>query len=170
MGFNKEIKGDDYLNRKYDHYFLFYDNEIYNNPEFNRKIKKFSLKNSGDYLIVDLINLKNLNNYKDKTLVKIPAKSNDSLEYLDSIYIEENKTYDDLLFEFLIFDSIHNWEIYCNIGMEFAIAGCTNDIVNRFIDFLMPYKDFSLKEKLEELNIIFINSENKTPLFDNVPD
>lgn len=158
MDFKNQIESNNYLSKKYDYYFLFHDNEIYNNLAFNQKIKSFSLKNSADYLIVDLINLRAFDNYKDKSSVKIPLKSNLSLDYLDSINIDDNKTYEDLLFEFLIFDNINNWEIYCNVGKEFAVAGCSRDIAFLFDDFIKPYKYFSFEEKLEELKTLFVKS------------
>ncbi|BDW93460.1 hypothetical protein MACH07_22920 [Flagellimonas marinaquae] len=158
MDFKKQIESNNYLSKKYDYYFLFHDNEIYNNLEFNQKIKSFSLNNTADYLIVDLINLKAFDNYKGKSSVKIPLKNNLSLEYLDSINIEGDKTYEDLLFEFLIFDNINNWEIYCNVGKEFAVAGCNSDIAILFDDFIKPYEYFSFEEKLEELKTLFVKS------------
>jgi len=149
------------LDKKYDNYFLFLDNEIVINDLFYRQIKSFSKKNKGDELIVDLVNLRENEIYKNKSSFRIKNILPHSLEILSSEYVNENKTYEDLLFEFLITDNTEEWAIYCHVGNDYGIGGCNNSLVNSFLEELKPYDKLSVEQKLEEIGSSFMDESKK---------
>ncbi len=149
------------FNKKYDNYFLFLDNEIAINEVFYKRIKSFSLRNHGNELIIDLINLRGNDLYKRKNIFKVPNTSPYTLEILSSEFIDEKKTYEDMMFEFLIFDDTDEWAVYCHVGNDYGIGGCNAMLYSSFIEELKPYEKISFEGKLKEVEKAFGNVDEK---------
>ncbi|GEM_PF-6253393 len=163
------MKTKDFVfDKKYDNYFLFLDHEIIINNLFYRRLKNFSLKNLGNELIVDLVNLREIEVYKNKYTYKILNSAPHSLEILSHEYIDEKKTYEDLLFEFLIYDNTSEWAIYCHVGNDYGLGGCNNLVYNSFIEELNPYGNISFEKKLNEIGLSFIDEKNKDEFIRNL--
>lgn len=156
------------FDRKYDNYFLFMDNEIVMNNVFYKKIKHFSSEIHGKELIIDLVNLRGNENYVNKHTCKILNSSLDTFEVLSHVNIGNSKTFEDLLFEFLIYDDTNEWAIYCHIGSDFGLAGCSDLVYNAFLESINPYEKLSFEEKLNEIEQTFIDKKMKDEFIHNL--
>jgi hypothetical protein len=163
------MKTKDFVfDKKYDNYFLFLDNEIAINNVFYKRLKSFSSKNNGNELVVDLINLRESNLYKGRNIFKVPNSSPHTLEILSHEFIDENKTYEDMLFEFLIYDNTNEWAIYCHVGNDYGIGGCNDLLYNSFIEELNPYEIISFEGKVNEIEKSFVDESMKDRFIDNL--
>ena len=53
---------------------------------------------------------------------------------------------------------------YCNIGYDFGMVGCNKEVNNTFLSLIDPYEELSLKEKLNDINLNFVDKNGK-PIF-----
>jgi hypothetical protein len=157
MDFKNHMKTpNSVFSKEYDNYFLFTDNEIVlNNLVYEKKLKQFSSCILGHDFIIELVNLQNNETIKTNNIYRI--SNTESFNVLSHVYIDKEKTFEDLLFEFLIYDDTREWEIYCHIGNDYGLGGCTNLVYDSFIKEIMPYENLSFENKLIDIGQNFTN-------------
>ncbi len=165
MSKNKYIEVSTLFNKNsFDYYYLFEDHEIFNRPSFHMKIREFSKKIGGKKLIFDLFNLEWIERYKNKTKLEIPHSNECILEILDNTFVNKTESYGLLLFEYRFYDDTGKWMGYCNVGYDFGMVGCNKEVNNTFLSLIDPYEELSLKEKLNDINLNFVDKNGK-PIF-----
>lgn len=148
--------------KHYDCYFLFLDNEIAFNNVFFSNLKQFSKKIQGNELTIELVNLRNNETYRNNNTTKFINTSTDNFDKLSQIKIDKETTFDDLLFEFTIYDDTRKWEIYCDIGSDYGLGGCNNRDYNLFLQEIKPYLDMSYQNKIDEICQTYSNEKKKS--------
>jgi hypothetical protein len=129
------------------------------NVDFYKKVKRFSSKVNGLALTIDLLNLRG--NEKIKNTYVILNTSKETLEILSSIYADDKRTVEDLLFEFLIYDDTNEWAIYCNLGSDIGIGGCSDSVYEMFMKEINPYEKYSFETKMNDLTKSFIDIDKQ---------
>ncbi len=139
------------LRRSFDYHFLFTDYEVNYNDQFNKQIQEFSKKNGGIEIIVEIMNFKQIKEYKKYSIIKISNTDSRSLSVLENIPLIRDQSVSDLLGYYYIFDDTKEWEFYVSIIDETSVFGCNNSCIENFREIFKPYKDFTLNDKIKEI-------------------
>ena len=152
------------LRKNYTNLFLFLDSEIYYREVFNNNIQKFSKENGGEKIIVEIMNFKEIEEYKKFSIIKISNTELKSLSVLGEIPVLSGYSVEDLLGDYYIFDDTNEWEFFVSIIDEIAVFGCHESVLQSFLETFQPYKEMTLNEKLEFI-YLGSNSEKESSKF-----
>jgi len=136
------------LRKKFKNLFLFFDTEIHYDELFNSNVQEFSNKIGGKEVVIEVMNFKEIDEYKEYSIIKIPNTEQKSLSILGDIPLA-TLTVEDLLGDYYIYDDTREWEFFVTIIDEVAVFGCNDDVLPVFIDIFQPYKEDTLEEKLK---------------------
>ena len=137
------------LRKNFKNLFLFLDSDIYYKELFNNNIQKFSDKTEGNEIIIEVMNFKEIEEYRKYSVIKIPNIEQKSLFILGDIPVVSNQSVESLLGDYYIYDDTKEWEFFVSIIDETAVFGCNDDILPIFMDIFQPYKDETFEEKLK---------------------
>ncbi|MEI7596519.1 MAG: hypothetical protein WCK02_12280 [Bacteroidota bacterium] len=151
----------EFVHRKvYSNYYLFSDCEILRNESFNKKIKLFSKKISGEKVVIEMLLMDWALSHIGSKFFIIPNNESYSFEKFDEKCIEfgNGSIFFYSSFNFYVYDETNEWELYCSTTQDIAIFGCNRSILNEFLNIFNPYKEESFKEKMNWIGNIFKES------------
>ncbi len=139
------------LRKKYECLFLFSDTEVYRNDNFNSSIQNYSHEVGGTEITVDVMNFKEIKEYRKFAITNIKNTEKKSLSLLSEIILIDDQSIEDLLGDYYIYDETNQWEFFVSTIMETAIFGCNKNSIDAFFKYFDPYNEISIEEKLKDI-------------------